>query len=1075
MYRFNDYIDQNNTEPTIRVGSVLPDNAVNLAYVKSPEIVSEDAVELYDYSNNIPENTVVVEEFEKILWAAEGRTVQDSSGVSYVPIDNVLFTNYFKELDNGELVPMYYHYVSRFKHHEKNPPLTTDGAPNEAQRVYLGHNIRVHDNDSSPDGNYIICLENAGTEDEQLYRVHVYSDFASSADKYYILEYSKWNNITQTVEHGFEEIYNSEPLFVKTEKDIVMNAPDGSNVYALEKVLTDDGYKIFTAEDIDPLSRTEILFRWRIKDHYNKYSTWKSECILRQDSLYPVDYTFGGQTIYIDDGNIAKKILSQNLAEEIAGATPEYAVEHQIWDFDTSSWVSDTDNKVQFEIDSDSRLLAWTAFQTGSTIDHPGMISKTYERTPVNITIEGWLDPPDVTVTPVIKTNVSTESAGATISSDLNPSLFPIYSSPTNAIDGKNPGELLGVEGWFYARSDESEGPPTNQVTVTVDLNKTISLHKIQIVMGAKGNIAKAQVRKSDGTYVTVPVSLVDTPYCCSGRYYEIENQDGIVEDATHLVVTIAPSVWYTRSYVYKKKLWKKYYADLYQSGFDLYEINAFNYYDPPDIEHNWDTNISLGFYVMKIVPQKIDVYQLLLDNDMIPEGYTKANLKYKISLGDKTGSETIHASPYVSMSALKCSAGDIWNWRFPIGRLPDADNGIYFTYSDITDTSITLTITSEQETGCYSRMFSVKNGINGRIFLMPFGRMGNDEMWLPRVNNGRMTREKRDGTRNLFIDYYLPEYANQAFYPDMPYNYIVKEEAEVVDPVTVAVNHTPLHVICDSDGNPVNLRAYLDINDVITEIPIVNWNMYTGEIRLDRQIGYTDKIYVDYYFTQNYLVYKGYGDLERGRFNYLDLNPLPGHVYTDDDGEIRPSVELLNKSVYFYLVPTYIYNRDTGETTPPVAFSLRHKIIDRTINEEEAVAIIKAELETESSTPTGATPLNTSITEGFMLLAKVHVNRPSVPSMIKVTDARRRGGGFRDKLSPEAIKAIKDPESSYIWDVGSWDGLPYPSNGVIEITVPQSLLKEHGGKFTEEDIREIINQHVAYGIYVFIQYDPNK
>jgi len=1074
MHRFKDNIDDANTEPSVRVGAVLPDNTVNLAYVNSPELISEDVVELYDYSNNIPENTTVVEEFEKTFWAGSGRLVKDSSGTSYVPIDNVLFTNYYKELSDGKLIPMYYHYVTRFKHYEKNPPLTTDGAPNDLQRIYLGHNIRLHDNDTPPEGNYIVCLESIGSE--EIYKVHIYSDFTSSVDKYYVVEYSKWNATNQIAEHGFEEIYNSEPLFVKAEKNEVLAAEDGSNIFALEKVVTDEGYKVYTAEDIDMLIRNEVLFRWRLREGNDKRSTWKSEYLLSLGSLYEEDFTFGGKTVYTEEDGVAKKTLSENIADEIAGAVPSYSVEYEIWDPDSSSWVQDSSNTVYFEFNG-NQLLAWTMNDTGGKIDQPGNIDKAYEQVPVDITIERWLDPPDVTVIPVVKTNVSKTSVGATATSNLNSSQYPYSTSPACAIDGRSPGDRWWGQdyvGAFYVRSDEDTSPPTAAVTVTVNLQRSTDLHKIQVVMGLRGNLAQVRARQSNGTLVTLTLNETETVFYGYGRYYTAENTSGLVSDVTQLLITITPSVWYTRSYVYKRKLWKKYYRDLYQSGFELFEVNAYNYYDPPDIEHNCDTKISLGFSVSKASPYKIDLYQLLLENDMIPEEYTKDNLKYRITLGDTTATTPIPANPYASLSAIKKSSGNLWNWRYPLGRLPDDQDGIYFTYPDITDYSIVMSINSEAEEAYYSRMFSAKNDESGKIFMFPFESMDKDEMWLPKVNNGRMTREKKDATQDLFLDYHLPEYASQAFHPEVPYSYVVKEQAEIYDAVTITVKHTPLHVVCDEDGNPTNIKVYLDIEDVITEIPIINWNMYTGEIRLDRQLSYTDKIYVDYYFHQKHLVYKGYGDVNTSKFYYLDLNPMPGHVYTNDAGELAPSLELLNKSIYFYLVPTYIYNRNTGETTDPVVFSLRHKIIDKTKTESEAVAEIIDSLTYEPTTPSDTTPVE-EYAGGVIVIAKVHLKRPAVPSMVQSTDARRRGGGFKDKLSPEAVKAVKDPESSYIWDVGSWDGLPYPSNGVIEITLPQSLLKKHGGKFTEEDILEIINQHVAYGIYVFVQYDPNK
>jgi hypothetical protein len=86
---------------------------------------------------------------------------------------------------------------------------------------------------------------------------------------------------------------------------------------------------------------------------------------------------------------------------------------------------------------------------------------------------------------------------------------------------------------------------------------------------------------------------------------------------------------------------------------------------------------------------------------------------------------------------------------------------------------------------------------------------------------------------------------------------------------------------------------------------------------------------------------------------------------------------------------------------------------------------------------------------------------------MIELIDTRKRGGGFRDDLSPSLIKSLS-PEAEYVWDIGSYDGHPFPVNGVIVITLPSYI--QH--QFSEEELRSIVEKYAAFGSYAIIKYE---
>jgi hypothetical protein len=1221
MNSFKEEITAN--EPSIRVGNVLPENTVNLAYINGPELLSDDSVELYDYSKQVPENTVILDNFKADFHVNSEGILSTGTGNALVPVENVLVTNYYKELPDKQWVPLYYHYRTRFKHYEKEPPYeeySGNNVNNDVMRVYLGNNIRVLLNGVPTTENYIACLEidpEATTpvdgSDPLTWIVHVFSEFSSSESKYYTVEYSKWDATNSVARHNYEEILNTEPIFEKTDKDNVESSDTSENKFCAEKLFSEDGYRILVSDETVPLNRIPVLIRWRAKENGGKYSTWKSDTILRGLSLYDEDYGDSTNPNYIIEDGITKKVLCSDVTSLFQSSIAPYTIEWQLWNADTSEWENYALADIEISLDSlTGRVTGVTTRNTGEVIEAPGEINYQHPNTQTAITIEGWLDPPDITINPVIITNLSKSSKGATISCPLS-SAWPYYTSPSQAIDGTNPGWALltgSLLSAFYVRSEESETPPTSTVTATVAFGRqATAIKRVEIVMGSKGIPVKLELRDGNGvwhtlwnsapTYGDALISLF------TGREFVYNSSTGIL-GATHLRVTIQPSTWYTRRYVYKRHWFHKHYRNLYQSGFDLFEINAYDHYDPPDVERNWYKKITLGLNVTKSSPITFSMKEFLASSEMIPDDPevqdSLANLHYRVTLGDLTDlyvTPIPDYSPYISATAFKQIIPD-WaqtNFKGLLQQMPSDNNTVYFRYNDamLANTDVKLVISSCKEEASFSRRFSVMTEEDSKIFIKSFGVMNKDEMWFPSINNGRFSRKNL--TSDTFLDYYIPEYGSQPFYPSEPYMYVEREIPEYIDGTTIRVKYKPLHVTYDINGSINNLNVYLDNNGVLIAIPVISWNMYTGDIMLDRKINTSDDIYVDYFYRCNHLIYKGctfkeiktkdilvnliagdntikfwhalsatptdeecvpdidkieiipsvgepvileaesqynllsgtatisnYSLASEGKivtnikggennfiqfnqvnvpssdtytmrvyyradgdiddvsivvnegvamnedfsstsiFHYLDLNTMPGHVYLDDLGIQNQSAALFDKNIWLYVIPVFVLDYSTGETIVNDA-AIYHRILDKNIPEYEVNALIK-----------GDNPV------GTFIIGKIEVKRPAIPAMISVTDARRYGGGIKENISKESLEK-EHMESLYTWDIGSWDGMPYPSNGVIEITLPESLLKEYGGNFTREEIEGtkdskdrkepdgIINQHVAFGVYVFVQY----
>jgi hypothetical protein len=126
----------------------------------------------------------------------------------------------------------------------------------------------------------------------------------------------------------------------------------------------------------------------------------------------------------------------------------------------------------------------------------------------------------------------------------------------------------------------------------------------------------------------------------------------------------------------------------------------------------------------------------------------------------------------------------------------------------------------------------------------------------------------------------------------------------------------------------------------------------------------------------------------------------------------------------------------------------------------------------TVETTLVNSDPLWT-VNPGFILLGEVYIGEASSINDIGTVDIRRRGGGFKVEKRQEVLE--RNFESSWNWDIGHWDGLPFPGNCSYFIEVPSSLLKAVGGKFDLPDIRTAVEEHTALGVYPIVKsYGPD-
>ncbi len=234
------------------------------------------------------------------------------------------------------------------------------------------------------------------------------------------------------------------------------------------------------------------------------------------------------------------------------------------------------------------------------------------------------------------------------------------------------------------------------------------------------------------------------------------------------------------------------------------------------------------------------------------------------------------------------------------------------------------------------------------------------------------------------------------------------------------------------------------------TELEVSSIDRNSGLVQLSNDIRYTDTILVTYYYNERYLVYTGYKDGDT--FWHLDVNPAPGHLITYptiEDEEVKPrdvdTYRLLGETVYVYMIPYKI-----GET-------YNNQTIRHVFSLDEWKAIRQAMPEAK-------------------LLGHVQVREDSTVDDLVLFDTRRRGGGLKESLNPANTSA------EHYWDIGNWNGKAYQTQGVSVISIPKRALDAHVKQQTgtkdfkkaKDEIREIIQRHLAFGVFPIINYVDN-
>ncbi len=495
---------------------------------------------------------------------------------------------------------------------------------------------------------------------------------------------------------------------------------------------------------------------------------------------------------------------------------------------------------------------------------------------------------------------------------------------------------------------------------------------------------------------------------------------------------------------------------------------------DDLTIHPNWKLT-SIEVIDINFNPIQLDSIKVNYDTGLVYNNLTS-------SYDQETGVAVIY---YLRYSVKNITTGTIVSYTELVSNRPifkpaefsDLDESL-----EIIDDGRTVYLIEEQEDYFIVRLPHVGNYSfqlleDARIRLVPPPQSDVNDIWNILVTNGKFFTTIGSTT----YKYSIGEFINQDWNPEQPYKLASSEEAEVISDNLVKVRRENVFsdptvsgfidlLVYDSDEVPVAaFTTDPSKEDTISDNskPFEYWsNIAKVGIRsVDNKIGIIDldgiQLRSDYKLVATYNYEETNYD-----FTAVDFNPIHNSniltrfvslfVDPDSNGTVKP------QTLYFTV---------TDRSGKVVSSNLSNfDNTDQKIQTDDGLwrDCYYETIPSYITTATGAIlfiPHYTVIGSGvFLPLGDIHVTEDSHPDQATIIDTRIRGGGIKESEIEEAKELQHEVE--WYWDLGFWDGTPYPGTASYFIEVPAEILEVAGGDLTAGEIRGVIDRHTAAGVY---------
>jgi hypothetical protein len=428
----------------------------------------------------------------------------------------------------------------------------------------------------------------------------------------------------------------------------------------------------------------------------------------------------------------------------------------------------------------------------------------------------------------------------------------------------------------------------------------------------------------------------------------------------------------------------------------------------------------------------------------------------------------------------------------------------VYIIQEDTTS-SFSIILPSTQDYG-------LRRLTEQRLRLVNPPNSGVDDPWFISVQNSHFISAVNTLSGSSILKYRIAEFTAQTYVPYYPYKFtsetsyrvnkriiktirdkVVQDESEglYVD-VFVYDSYENIKFALTSSPSKIGTTTYLPgtnyanvllgdpttagikPNDTTTPVAASSIDGFGGFIVLPAsfEIGENDIIRTDYYYEE-----------DKYEFSFLNLNPLANTDLIKERLVIFVRPEPLGSTLVqtlFYLlvnedgrVIESNYNLESVEGSLYDGLDIQTAIADEILwydrtppSWAEVGSLDFVDEYTVQGSPND---------QAFLILGEVYVREATSPESLVLNDIRVRGGGFLPEQE-STIESIQ-PESAWNWDVGMWDGYPYPGAASYFVEIPWYLLEENGGNLNPGMIRNIVQRHTAAGVYPLIHkyndYEP--
>lgn len=1017
----------------IRLGNRVPTNAVNLAYMHVPDINSMENVLITDLSNTILENTRNADPINVTMYPDTSLVLQMEDGQIELPTEDVLITNVFK---NG--VPLYYSHRLAYKHYDQKGP--------DDYGIYNREGISIVDRNGQPITRPYQIQLIADPNHFNLYHVMIYTSFKDKESDTYQVVY----NAIDVKEDGIQVTMTGhrESLNLKRAFDRIYSVQEITDLIANKEILPSyyqaNGTKPGHSKFYVPIPRIKDTreyqkFRYQVaaeveteSDRYVYTTPWYSNSLLNPNYLSAVE-----RAAY-ENGY---KQITDKTAEAIM--QPYIPYEYKIDKYTTIRYFVNIDNpKVEefLRTDGSSPVYVTTTFGDETNALSLPMDAKVIP-SPVSVSSE---------VSFRARPLMAREDERAYITFIMDNSESMGVNDPEKTLRLQMMESILYSVRHYYSKN-MMNGLSFNHLIFPI--REEFRVGDIDLVdeyaKSVTDNDVTTPVPAIDRAFELLdPIVDVDTTYdiafnnrkflilITDGEFSSLEEIEQKMQESQ--AKNIRMSLICFNNVPALKQIAKKYNALCIDASSPRLMMELrYLFFNMAGLYDVVDLGIKIPF---TMDPQDNDMMLKKIDGTTF--NFPQDILDHKYRYGVEAVLDDDPWIPEISMYFQEITTNEIMG-SYNGANIVTLES--LFKYS-----GYTINLHSEAWQYYYAPKFSIRYNDSQKIMVLPPRQRENDFSWYPRIKNGRFDRKILDQLNQPIYNYSIPEYYRQQFLEGegIPYKAIKRERPEVLNQSQIRVSCTPMSI--NFDGvNVTNVTVM--VND--SPIRIKSWMSFDGIIEVDGTVTKNDDIYVDYVYEEEAFEYRGYYNADDDCFWSLDLNPSKGHFITIRDtldGEIKevPSFSLINKVIYIYLNPS-----TKMKATPSGELRLDEMIHSSTLfHSFERIQDPNA-----------------------VLLAEIRVRPNSNQTNIELVDSRVRGGGLKKTITKAIMKEFEE-ESIFYWDIGHWDGEPYPENGIINIRITRSVLKEYGGSFTRPEIEEKLEKHLGYGILPIIEFvdDPD-